>query len=290
MTRPLLDTPSSAIAAETARDGTLVRHPDRPELKKRPIKAFHHFRALIADKEDTAQVFEIFDALPSGQFMANLREFCLSQEGEELRAREPYLPPILDDHATLRAMPEGSVAHAYCDFMEREGLSAAGLVAESARSYENNRKFDDLVTWYGNRRRDTHDLLHIITGYGRDALGEQCVLAFTHGQNGGFGNLFIGYLGAVEIKRTLPRGPAQRAPILAAVREAQLKGRGRARLCEMPITDVLAMPLEEARTLLGISDPALYRECHRVWRDAGFDPYDLLGGMEAGAAQPVLAA
>ena len=25
-------------------------------------------------------------------------------------------------------MPKGSVAHTYCDFMEREGLSAAGLV------------------------------------------------------------------------------------------------------------------------------------------------------------------
>ncbi|MGB3740328.1 MAG: Coq4 family protein [Pontixanthobacter sp.] len=266
---------------ESARDGMLVRHPDRPVLKKRPYKAFRHFRALIADKEDTAQVFEIFDALPSGQFMDDLRSFCLSDEGEALRVREPFLPPMLDDRDTLRAMPEGSVAHAYCDFMEREGLSAAGLVAESARSWENDTRYDDLVRWYGDRRRDTHDLLHIITGYGRDALGEQCVLAFTHGQNGGFGNLFIAYLGGAEIKRTLPAGPAQKAPIMAALREAQVKGRGRARLCEMPIMDVLAMPLPEARALLGIADPAYYYRCHRVWRDAGYDPYDLLGQKAA---------
>ncbi len=280
MTRPLLEFSAAKAAGtptEAARDGTLVRHPDRPLLKKRPVKAFRHFRALIADKEDTSQVFAIFDSLPSSQFMDNLREFCLSDEGMELRKREPFLPPILDDHETLRKMPAGSVAHAYCDFMEREGLSAAGLVAESARSWENDVNFSDLVTWYGARRRDTHDLLHIITGYGRDALGEQCVLAFTHGQNGGFGNLFIGYLGAYEIRRTLPPGPARQAPIMAAVREAQVKGRGRARLAELPITDVLAMPLNEARALLGIADPSVYHQCHRIWRDAGRDPYDLLG-------------
>lgn len=281
MTKPVIDSNTRRLA-ETARDGTLVRHPDRPALKKRPIKAFRHFRALIADKEDTSQVFDIFDALPSGQFMNQLRGFCMTPEGERVRKIEPFLPPILDDHETLRKLPQGSVAHAYCDFMEREGLSAAGLVEESAKSWENDKSFDDLVLWYGNRRRDTHDLLHIITGYGRDALGEQCVLAFTHGQNGGFGNLFIGYLGAIEIKRTLPAGAAKRAPVMRAVREAQKKGRGRARLVDLPVTEVLAMPLAEARAALGISEAVEYKECHRIWHEAGRDPYDLLGqGAEA---------
>ena len=171
-------------------------------------------------------------------------------------------------------MPEGSVAHAYCDFMEAEGLSAAGLVAESEKGWEYDKRYDDLVRWYGNRRRDTHDLLHILTGYGRDALGEQCVLAFTHGQNGGPANLFIAFLGAVELKRSC----GTKAPVLRAVNEARAKGRGRPRLVDRAITDVLAMPLAEARAELGIADPRRYRECHRVWREQERrDPYDLLG-------------
>lgn len=259
---------------ECARDGTPLRHPGRPELKKRPMKAFHHFRMLMADKEDTSHVFKIFDALPSGDFATNLRSFCLSEEGERVRALEPYLVPVLDDHEALRKLPAGSVAHAYCDFMEAEGLTAQGLVDESAKGWSEDASYDDLVKWYGSRRRDTHDLLHVLTGYGRDALGEQCVLAFTHGQNGGPANLFIAYLGAVELKRTVK----SRAPVLRAIREAQVKGRGRPRLSDQAVTEVLAMPLGEARAKLGIVDPSKYHECHRIWREEeDRDPYDLLG-------------
>src|SRR3546814_1330225 len=80
--------------------------------------------------------------------------------------------------------------------MRREGLSAAGLVAESDKM--GRQQFDDQVQWYSNRLRDTHDLFHILTGYGRDALGEQCVLGFTYGQTGNYGNAFIAYAGRSE--------------------------------------------------------------------------------------------
>ena len=63
-----------------------------------------------------------------------MRALTLSPHGEALRASEPFLPPILDDHEALRRLPQGSVAQAYCDFMEREGLSAAGLVEESNKT------------------------------------------------------------------------------------------------------------------------------------------------------------
>src|SRR3546814_8993300 len=62
--------------------------------------------------------------------------------------------------------------------MEREGLTAQGLVDESLKFRRGKPSHDDMLELYGNRLRDTHDLFHIPTGYGRDALGEQCVLAF----------------------------------------------------------------------------------------------------------------
>ena len=42
----------------------IFRHPGRPVPKFRPFRAMHHFRKLIADKEDTEQVFHIFQCLP----------------------------------------------------------------------------------------------------------------------------------------------------------------------------------------------------------------------------------
>lgn len=255
-----------------AADGTVLRHPDRPTPRYRPLRALDSFQKLIKNKEDTSLVFKIFESLPSKTFLPRVAELSLSEHGEVLRASEPSLPEILDDHAALRRTPKGSLAHAYCDFMETEGLSAAGLAAEAERL--GRPKYPDLVQWFLERSRDTHDLFHVLTGYGRDALGEQCVLLFTHGQSPSQGHLLIGYAGAANIKRTV-RGSA--APVMGAVRQAHRTGKGGPRLIAQPIRTLLTQPIDEVRDMLRIPQPTLYRECHRIWQVEGINPYDLLG-------------
>ena len=259
-----------------AADGTVLRHPDRPEPRYRPLRAVRNFQKLIKDKEDTSLVFKIFESLPSGGFMERVRDLALSERGEFLRATEPSLPEILDDHATLRRTPKGSLAHAYCDFMEAEGLSAAGLVAEAERL--GRPKYPDLVEWFINRSRDTHDLFHVLTGYGRDALGEQCVLLFTHGQSPSQGHLLIGYAGAANIAKMVK---GSKAPVFGAVRQAHRTGKGAPQLMAQPIRQLLERPVDEVRAELRIPQPTEYRECHRIWREEGIDPYDLLATKPA---------
>ncbi|ROT95212.1 hypothetical protein EB810_08885 [Altererythrobacter sp. FM1] len=253
-----------------ASDGTLFCDPRRKEPKRDIPKAFHHFRELIKDKEDTSHVFEIYDALPSRNFRPRAHSFTLSARGDALRAAEPYLPSILDDHDALLQMPRDSVAEAYVCFMESEGLSAAGLVAESEKL--GRPKYGDLMEWYGFRQRDTHDLLHVLTGYGRDALGEQCVLLFTHGQSPSLGHLLLGYAGAANIKKQVK----SKAPVYRAVREAQRIGKVCPSIVEMSIRELLAMNLSEVRKQLGIAEHQWYRACHETWRAERVDPYDLL--------------
>ena len=127
--------------------------------------------------------------------------FLSTERGQQIRRSEPSLVAILDDHAGLRKLPAGSLAHVYCDFMEREGLSAQGLVDELNKYRKPEQYFADQVDWYFRRIRDTHDLMHILSGFGRDALGEQCVLAFTYGQQPALAHLFLGYAGALEIRK-----------------------------------------------------------------------------------------
>lgn len=254
-----------------ATDGTVLRHPERPAPRYSLPRAVKNFRALMKDKEDTSLVFKIYESLPSKNFMPRVQALTLSEHGEALRRAEPSLPEILDDHATLRKTPKGSLAHAYCDFMETEGLSAAGLVAESDRL--GRPKYDDLVQWFGDRSRDTHDLFHVLTGYGRDALGEQCVLLFTHGQSPTQGHLLIGYAGSANIKKMVW---GSKAPVMGAVREAKATGRGAPPMIAQSIRDLLAQPVEEVRKILNIPEPVQYRECHRIWAEEGIDPYNLL--------------
>jgi len=244
----------------------------RQLLKTRPRKAWHHFRELLKDKERTDQVFFIFEALPWRGLRAAGMRYLSSPAGKANIVREPFLPAILDDHEALRRTPPGSFAHAYCDFMEREGLSAQGLVDEFAKFAKGKPKFEDQFAWYLHRLRDCHDLLHILTGYGRDSLGEACVLAFTYSQQPSPGHLFIGYMAALNMKKTVKSN----APVLRAVREGQRLGKACPRLCEQSITELLPLPLEEVRRRLNITPPRHYHQAHAVWRAKGIDPYHLL--------------
>lgn len=249
----------------------------RPVLNWRPRKALHHFRQLLKDKERTEEVFYIFEALPWKGMRPAAMRFLTSDRGQAIRAAEPYLPPMLDDHAALRRMPAGSLAHAYCDFMEREGLSAQGLVDEFALFAADKPRFNDQFQWYMNRGRDTHDMLHVLTGYGRDALGEACVLAFTYGQQPSPAHLFIGYMAGLNMKKTVP----SKAPVLRAIREAQGLGKACPRIIESALFDLLPLPLEDVRRRLNITPARHYQQCHAEWRSIGVDPYDLLGKKAA---------
>ena len=263
---------TASLAPAVVADDLPIMLPGRPAPQYNFPKAWHHFKELIKDKENTAEVAPIFEALPwRGAYRAAVA-FLSTERGQQIRRSEPSLVAILDDHAGLRKLPAGSLAHVYCDFMEREGLSAQGLVDELNKYRKPEQYFADQVDWYFRRIRDTHDLMHILSGFGRDALGEQCVLAFTYGQQPALAHLFLGYAGALEIKKRM----TVKVPVLRAVREAQRMGKVCPRIIEQPILELLARPLDEVRAEFGIVQPKYYTAVHTKWRSAGIDPYNLL--------------
>lgn len=247
-------------------------HPDRPGNEFRPLKAWSHFRKLIADKEDTEQVFHIIAALRGGKFRRIAEKFWFSEKGQQILGSNQRLIDILDDHDTLKKLPAGTVGRAYVDFMEREGLSAAGLEAEYAKFEGVGKRFNDGIDRYGDRLRDTHDMLHVLTGYGRDALGEQCVLAFTYAQNRNLGVGFIAYAGGFELKRRV----APKASIMSAVREGQRIGNAAKNIVHEDIVALLREPIADARKRLGIAEPVTYKKAHAEMLAGGIDPYNLL--------------
>ncbi len=253
--------------------------PGTKSPRRNPLKAWHHFKNLIADKEDTAEVFHIVEALAGNAFVRNATNFRNSPKAQEIMDRNVDLPTMLDNHDELRKLPANSLGQAYVRFMEKEGLTAAGLIAEFEDYAKDYDKRNDLTEWYGNRMRDSHDLFHILTGYGRDALGEQCVLAFTYSQNPNLGILFIAFAGGLEIKK----GASKNIPVFSAIRQAQKMGKTAKRIPYENIEDLLAMPLGEARAYLNIGEPTLYNQAHELFRGQGIDPYDLLGQNAATA-------
>src|SRR3546814_14108504 len=105
-----------------------------------------------------------------------------------------------------------------------------------------------MLELYGNRLRDTHDLFHILTGYGRDALGEQCVLAFSYSQTPSWGTLFLAWASPREIRKGLGRS----YPTYAEVREGPSTGSTARQVAHPTIERLPADQPDAARTGLGV--------------------------------------
>jgi ubiquinone biosynthesis protein COQ4 len=250
-----------------------IVHPQRPRPEFDFAKAWHHFRIVLKDKEQTDQIVAVADALPWRGVGEAASAFLASERGRAIFLAEPSLPDFLDDHALLRRTPPGSFAHAYCDFMEREGLTAAGMVAATRA----RQQFGDGVDWYIDRLRDFHDILHIVTGYGRDLLGEQCIFAFMYHQRPSPGHLGLAWAGTLMMKAKLQ----SKAPILRALIEARRNGKLCPRIVELPIKELFAMPLTTVREKLNVPEPRWYRKVLEVWRAEGIDPHAFLAKQAA---------
>ena len=249
-------------------------HPDRAKPRFKPFKAWAHMQRLIANKEDTEQVFHIIEALNGRSQVSNLQEFADSEAGQRLLQRKEYLPPLLDDHSWIRELPEGTVGRAYIDFMEREGLTAQGLVDESEKMGRSDMDYDDDLKWFGNRLRDTHDLFHVLTGYGRDALGEACLLGFTYSQNPGRGVIFIAFMAARQLNKHLPKD----ARIMDCLWEGKRNGRLASRIVQEDVIALLHEPIEDARKRLNIHKPVAYLNALKVCAEAGIAAADIQPG------------
>jgi ubiquinone biosynthesis protein COQ4 len=225
--------------------------PRSPPL--RPRRAAAAFRRLLADREDTLEAFEIVRALGGRATERGYRRLIATQRGGRIAYRRPELSDRLRDPARVAAFAEGTVGAAYRGFMQSERLSRAGFEKASYRPRSFMIDLEHPVAWFGRRIRDTHDLWHVLTGYGREPLGELCLAAFSWRQTGELGFGFIALAGAVEILR---RGEGLK-PLRAILEGWRAAGRARWLLAE-DYDRLVQEPLATARERLGLSAPALY--------------------------------
>ena len=240
--------------------------PDRVVSGFRPLKVLHHYGKLVEDKEDTEQVFHIIEATKGKKSHKQAWDFIKSTEGQRLMREQTVIPPMLDDHARWADLPENSVGKHYIRFMEREGLSAQGLVDESHKWAPPEQRPHDQTEWYFDRLRDTHDLFHVLTGYGRDALGESSLLGFSYAQNHNNGVFFIAYAGAYQIKKVT----GTKAPLFSSIREGQRLGKAAAKLAHLDVEALMREDIDAARARLGVGEPVIYRECLATLDAEGF--------------------
>ena len=224
------------------------------DTRIRPLDAIRALRALFKNKEDTGQVFKMVDALKGKSMLRRLQEFKATTVGQQVLAEQRQLLATLCNRDYLGSLPEGSYGRTYLKFLETEGLSAEGLVDASQEGLDYRGLKADYAL-FAARMRDSHDLQHVLTGYGRNSLGELCVLTFhfRHTRNPGIG--FLVLMGMFKFKRELPRG----VPVFTALWEAFRNGK---KAQWIPGTDweaMLPLPLDEVRRRINVLTPTIYK-------------------------------
>lgn len=223
-------------------------------------KAWRALKALIANPEDTKQVFTIMRALTGKSFYKQYLQFKVTDVGKRILAEQRDLLTTLADRDALMALPDGTLGKTYIQFMQREGITAEGLVEASEDAYTDFTDKD--MERYAMRTREMHDLWHVVTGYGRDGLGEVCVVAFSYAQTKSLGFAAIALMGAYDFSR---RFPGNR--IFRAAWQAYQTGRKAAWFTAQDWEHLLTLPIEDVRQMLNIRTPDVYLAHEDVIRD-----------------------
>lgn len=239
----------------------------RPKKRRNWLKAFKHIDLLRRDNDDTEQVFKIIEALQGNANEEQFRRFLATDIGQKVINEKRSALDFLTKRDWLQSLPEGTLGKIYIDFMIREGLTAEGL---RDVSYEGGFAVDKEQTEeervFSEWNRDIHDLFHIITGYGRDPLGELSVLAVTYQQTKSLGVGFIAFMGSFEYQRVL-----KGTPVVKAILQGFKIGKECEDLVAQDWEHLLTLPIEDVRAQLGLRTPTHYNKVIETAKQKRFE-------------------
>lgn len=231
-----------------------------PELRAESTRmswraALHALQRLLRDPDDTARAIEVILAIGARDFERFLRRFATTSAGQALLAERPSLAAALVDRAALERMHPDSLGRAYLAYLGATGFRTTGLIelqAETRRGWEQQHglpPLDPVRAWFADRVGLTHDLAHVLTGYGTDDVGEATLLAFTQGQIGGRANGLLTAGALLEVFR------AAGFRWLPYVGRAYLRGRRAVLLVTLPWEELLPLRVATVRRLAKLDQP-----------------------------------
>jgi len=147
----------------------------------KPRQALDAAMKGMRNPDDTKQAARMVEALQGKSPLRMLQRVRRSRAGRHLLREKPDLLSALKDDKWLASLPKGTLGREYYEFCRKEQLTPGGLDNAVADGFDRSRleklSHDEqfLQAWM----RDTHDLYHVLTGYGTDLLGEMGVLTFT---------------------------------------------------------------------------------------------------------------
>lgn len=211
-----------------------------------------YFREFLRDPRDIGKAFEFLVAVSQKDMERYFQRFVASPHGPRLLTQRPSLADAIQDQRALAAMPAGSLGRVFLAFLVEHGYQALGIhrlycqiMAQWEVEYDLP-PVDADRRWFFERYMLSHDLQHIVTGYGTDELGEAALSAFTLGQHYGLGLTVLTLSAMLGVSAEV--GPRW----TFYTYRAWQRGRRARPLYAAPWEDLLPLPLDAARELLDI--------------------------------------
>jgi ubiquinone biosynthesis protein COQ4 len=137
-----------------------------------------------------------------------------SEEGRRMLSERPSLQGKELDLAALERLPEGTLGHGFARYFRDNKISP----------FETTLELKNDIDYIGKRYRETHDLLHVLTGYATDVMGEMELQAYALGNLGIRTAAFILLLSSFEFLK-VPQSGVGRSEYLRRLWAAYHRGR-----------------------------------------------------------------
>jgi ubiquinone biosynthesis protein Coq4 len=210
------------------------------------LRAANNLRLLAAigrSGGELSSVADLIDSFLESPMLAACVERFRAVPGGAAMLEERY-PPLQPDIESLRQLPPGSLGRRYADL-----ILSLGYDPEFFRP----RDVSSEGRWLTQRIATTHDIHHVVAGFGTEAAGENGVLAITASQIGFPGYVLLTTAGQLAAFRF----QSERFPVISgAVAHGHTIARQAQCLAAVKWEEGWDKPVRQWRQELGITDPA----------------------------------
>lgn len=153
---------------------TLPQLPERPSELTRWIVGMKLLLVLKDDPANPEAGALLNTALDMGAYERQAARMARDPAARRILDERPSLSAADLDLERLAACAPGSLGRALADYYEANGIAP----------FETRQAAERAVDYLSKRYRETHDIFHVVTGYGTDVVGEMELQAFVMGNLG----------------------------------------------------------------------------------------------------------
>ena len=193
------------------------------------------FLSLVRDNNRLDQVFGLMDVVNAQPDHARRVEQAVAQNPELAEAVQKRTRLGRVDLEAMGRLPEGTLGRAFVSFLKDNDLDPNALPVEEAY---------DTTSYLRAHMRETHDLWHVMTGFGPDPVGELGLQAFYLAQTHARPPFTLLVLGFVS---TFLRSFDRHEAMMTQLTRGWLMGRRAKKLIGTDWKTLMDQPLEQVR-------------------------------------------